>query len=96
MTSQVSVDEESAPGHIPPWRDRTLPPAERAEAVIPLMTVREKAAPEPGDVELRFGRSSGDIAASVPLRPVGAEREAGFGRRLLSWRPHRAPEESRG
>ncbi|NUP51116.1 MAG: glycosyl hydrolase [Catenulispora sp.] len=39
---------------------------------------------EPGDVELRFGRSSGDIAASVPLRLVGAEREVGFGRHLIS------------
>ncbi|NUR27434.1 MAG: glycosyl hydrolase [Catenulispora sp.] len=39
---------------------------------------------EPGDVELRFGRSSGDIAATVPLRLVGAEREVGFGRHLLS------------
>ena len=39
---------------------------------------------EPGDVELRFGRSSGDIAATVRLRLVGAEREAGFDRRLIS------------
>ena len=39
---------------------------------------------EPGDVELRFGRSSGDIAAAVRLRLVGDEREAGFGRRLIS------------
>jgi beta-glucosidase len=39
---------------------------------------------EPGDVELHFGRSAGDIAAAVPLRLTGAIREAGPGRRLLS------------
>jgi beta-xylosidase len=38
---------------------------------------------EPGDVELRFGRSSGDIAASVPLRLTGAIREVGPARRLV-------------
>jgi beta-glucosidase len=37
---------------------------------------------EPGDVELRFGRSSGDFAATVPLRLVGALRDVGPGRRL--------------
>jgi beta-xylosidase len=37
---------------------------------------------EPGEVELRFGRSSGDIAAAVPLRLVGGEREVGHHRRL--------------
>jgi beta-glucosidase len=39
---------------------------------------------EPGDVELRFGRSAQDIAAAVPLRLAGAVREVGKGRRLLS------------
>jgi beta-xylosidase len=39
---------------------------------------------EPGDVELRFGRSAQDIAATVPLRLTGAVREVGPGRRLLS------------
>ncbi|ACU72719.1 glycoside hydrolase family 3 domain protein [Catenulispora acidiphila DSM 44928] len=39
---------------------------------------------EPGDVELRFGRSSGEAAAIVPLRMTGAEREVGPGRRLTS------------
>jgi len=39
---------------------------------------------EPGDVELRFGRSAEDIAAAVPLRLTGAVREVGPGRRLLS------------
>jgi beta-glucosidase len=38
---------------------------------------------EPGDVELRFGRSCADIAATVPLRLAGAVREVGHGRRLL-------------
>lgn len=38
---------------------------------------------EPGDVELRFGRSSGDIEATVPLRLTGSIREAGPGRPLL-------------
>ncbi|MCK2215556.1 glycoside hydrolase family 3 C-terminal domain-containing protein [Actinomadura sp. ATCC 31491] len=39
---------------------------------------------EPGDVELRFGRSSEDIAAAVPLRLTGQERETGPARRLLA------------
>nr|WP_327535879.1 glycoside hydrolase family 3 N-terminal domain-containing protein [Nonomuraea solani] len=37
---------------------------------------------EPGDVELRFGRSSAEAAASLPLRLVGPEREVGHQRRL--------------
>ncbi|SDT08265.1 beta-xylosidase/alpha-l-arabinosidase [Actinoplanes derwentensis] len=39
---------------------------------------------EPGDVELRFGRSSADAAATVRLRLVGAERETGAQRMLES------------
>ncbi|MGW0216938.1 beta-xylosidase/alpha-l-arabinosidase [Micromonospora chokoriensis] len=39
---------------------------------------------EPGDVELRFGRSSGDVVASLPLRLTGAEREVGHQRELLT------------
>ena len=39
---------------------------------------------EPGDVELRFGRSSGDPAATLPLRLTGAEREVGVRRQLLT------------
>ncbi|MEV4754205.1 glycoside hydrolase family 3 N-terminal domain-containing protein [Micromonospora sp. NPDC049559] len=39
---------------------------------------------EPGDVELRFGRSSEEVMAVVPLRLVGAEREVGHRRRLRS------------
>lgn len=35
------------------------------------------------DVELRFGRSSQDIAATVPLRLAGAVREDGVERQLL-------------
>jgi beta-glucosidase len=38
---------------------------------------------EPGDVELRFGRSAEDVMASVALRVTGAIREVGPGRRLL-------------
>ncbi|MEO3872131.1 glycoside hydrolase family 3 N-terminal domain-containing protein [Nonomuraea sp. B12E4] len=52
---------------------------------------------EPGDVELRFGRSSADMAASVPLRLVGAEREAGHDRRLgPATRVEHDPPEGRG
>ncbi|MFE9188185.1 glycoside hydrolase family 3 N-terminal domain-containing protein [Micromonospora sp. NPDC007208] len=39
---------------------------------------------EPGDVELRFGRSSGDVAAALPLRLVGTERQVGYERELLT------------
>nr|MDT0658994.1 glycoside hydrolase family 3 N-terminal domain-containing protein [Micromonospora sp. DSM 115978] len=39
---------------------------------------------EPGDVELRFGRSSADLVASLPLKLVGAEREVGHQRELLA------------
>jgi beta-xylosidase len=39
---------------------------------------------EPGDVELRFGRSSGDLVAAVPLHLAGAEREVGHERRFLA------------
>jgi beta-glucosidase len=39
---------------------------------------------EPGDVELRFGRSSRDTEAAVPLRLVGDEREVGHQRKLRS------------
>ncbi|MET8204002.1 glycoside hydrolase family 3 N-terminal domain-containing protein [Micromonospora taraxaci] len=39
---------------------------------------------EPGDVELRFGRSSGDVVASLPLRLTGAERQVGHQRELLT------------
>ena len=39
---------------------------------------------EPGDVELRFGRSSAHTEAAVPLRLIGGEREVGHQRRLVS------------
>jgi beta-glucosidase len=39
---------------------------------------------EPGDVELRFGRSSGETAAAVALRLTGPEREVGHHRVLTS------------
>jgi beta-glucosidase len=37
---------------------------------------------EPGEVELRFGRSSDDVVAALPLRLVGPERVVGHQRRL--------------
>ncbi|BCB79694.1 glycoside hydrolase family 3 N-terminal domain-containing protein [Phytohabitans flavus] len=37
---------------------------------------------EPGDVELRFARSAGEMVAAVPLRLVGSEREVGHERRF--------------
>jgi beta-glucosidase len=37
---------------------------------------------EPGDVELRFGRSSGEFTATLPLRMTGPERVVGHQRRL--------------
>ncbi|MDG4810537.1 glycoside hydrolase family 3 N-terminal domain-containing protein [Micromonospora sp. WMMD1120] len=39
---------------------------------------------EPGAVELRFGRSSGQWAGVLPLRLVGAERQVGHQRKLLT------------
>jgi beta-glucosidase len=38
---------------------------------------------EPGEVELRFGHSSRDIAATVPLRLTGDIREVGYARHLV-------------
>ncbi|MBO0871686.1 MAG: glycoside hydrolase family 3 C-terminal domain-containing protein, partial [Micromonosporaceae bacterium] len=46
--------------------------------------VHGKRVVEPGDVELRFGRSSGDMVAALPLRLVGPVREVGHQRRLKS------------
>jgi beta-xylosidase len=40
---------------------------------------------EPGDVELRFGRSFSDIEGTVPLRLVGPEREVGHDRKLVTY-----------
>ncbi|TDB71820.1 glycoside hydrolase family 3 N-terminal domain-containing protein [Micromonospora sp. KC721] len=39
---------------------------------------------EPGEVELRFGRSSSEVAATVPMRLTGTERPIGHQRELLS------------
>ncbi|MDG4798095.1 glycoside hydrolase family 3 N-terminal domain-containing protein [Micromonospora sp. WMMD1082] len=39
---------------------------------------------EPGDVQLRLGRSSGDPVASLALRLVGDERDVGHQRELVS------------
>ncbi|MET7337598.1 glycoside hydrolase family 3 N-terminal domain-containing protein [Nonomuraea sp. NPDC005650] len=66
--------------------------AARVEFTVPadaasFTGVRGRRIVEPGDVELRFGRSSGeattDAAATVPLRLTGAEREVGHDRNLL-------------
>ncbi|HZU55754.1 MAG TPA: glycoside hydrolase family 3 N-terminal domain-containing protein [Actinocrinis sp.] len=46
--------------------------------------VRGRRIVEPGDVELRFGRSSAHTEGAVPLRLVGPEREVGHQRRLIS------------
>ncbi|MBB5475780.1 beta-xylosidase/alpha-l-arabinosidase [Micromonospora parathelypteridis] len=39
---------------------------------------------EPGAVELRFGRSSGEAVATLPLRLTGVERQVGHQRELLT------------
>ncbi|WP_323373926.1 beta-xylosidase/alpha-l-arabinosidase [Plantactinospora alkalitolerans] len=69
----------------------TLEPGESAYAtfVVPadvtsFTGVSGRRIVEPGDVELRFGRSSGKMVAAVPLRLVGAERQIGHQRRLES------------
>jgi beta-glucosidase len=51
---------------------------------------------EPGAVQLRFGRSSGVVAAALELRLTGPERQVGHRRELLSSvrvEPHPAPAE---
>jgi beta-glucosidase len=51
---------------------------------------------EPGDVELRFGRSSAEFPAVVALRLVGAERVVGHDRCFVApARVERAPGESK-
>lgn len=44
--------------------------------------VRGRRIVEPGDVELRLARSSADVAAALPLRLTGEEREVARERRL--------------
>ncbi|TMR97907.1 glycoside hydrolase family 3 N-terminal domain-containing protein [Nonomuraea basaltis] len=68
-----------------------LEPGEAARAsftvpadVTSFTGVRGRRIVEPGDVELRFGRSSAETAAALPLRLTGAEREAGYHRQLLA------------
>jgi beta-glucosidase len=46
--------------------------------------VRGRRIVDPGEVELRFGRSSADFPASVALTLVGAERVVGHDRRLVT------------
>ncbi|MFD2352617.1 hypothetical protein ACFSTC_30085 [Nonomuraea ferruginea] len=43
MTGQ-SPPRHHARRELPPWRDRRLTPAERADALVPLMTLEEKIA----------------------------------------------------
>ncbi|GAA3567125.1 glycoside hydrolase family 3 N-terminal domain-containing protein [Nonomuraea rosea] len=66
-----------------------LEPGESARAtftvpadVTSFTGVRGTRIVEPGDVELRFGRSSGEVTAALPLRLTGAEREVGHLREL--------------
>jgi beta-xylosidase len=52
---------------------------------------------EPGDVELRLGRSCAQAEAILPLRLTGSEREAGHGRHLTApAHIDRYPAEGRG
>ncbi|AQZ65295.1 Beta-glucosidase [[Actinomadura] parvosata subsp. kistnae] len=44
MRGQEPIDTSSASGESEPWRDTRLSPAERADALIPLMTLEEKVA----------------------------------------------------
>ncbi|WP_341716163.1 glycoside hydrolase family 3 N-terminal domain-containing protein [Micromonospora sp. FIMYZ51] len=44
MTSQLPVDDRLAPPDADRWRDPTLRPDERADALIPLMSLEEKVA----------------------------------------------------
>jgi beta-xylosidase len=50
---------------------------------------------EPGEIELRFGRSSAELVASVPVRLTGTEREVGHDRRLQTLASVAAPHVSR-
>ncbi|MFJ6194757.1 beta-glucosidase [Micromonospora sp. NPDC092111] len=44
MRSQVPVDHDPAPRDSVPWRDPRLSPTQRAEALVPLMSLEEKVA----------------------------------------------------
>ncbi|MEU4570185.1 glycoside hydrolase family 3 N-terminal domain-containing protein [Micromonospora sp. NPDC023956] len=44
MRSQLPVDDGPAPHGVAPWRDPRLSPTERADALIPLMSLEEKLA----------------------------------------------------
>jgi beta-xylosidase len=73
MSSQVSVEPEPASGGTPRWRDPAFSHAERADALIPLMTVEEKVAQ-------LFGVWVGADAAGIDVAPHQADMAAG-----LSW-----------
>ena len=68
-----------------------LEPGEQAEVSFTVSAdlasftgVRGTRIVEPGAVELRFGRSSGETAATLPLRLVGPVRAVGHRRQLTS------------
>jgi beta-xylosidase len=70
----------------------TLTPGERARVTFTVPAdaasftgVGGRRVVEPGDVELRFGRSFSDIEGTVPLRLVGPEREVGHDRKLVTY-----------
>jgi beta-xylosidase len=44
MRGQEPIDTSAASGESPPWQDTRLSPAERAAALVPLMTLEEKVA----------------------------------------------------
>ena len=44
MRSQVPVDDGPAPQDTQPWRDPRRSPAQRADALVPVMTLEEKIA----------------------------------------------------
>lgn len=60
MTGQPPVDTGSALTGVAPWRDRDLSPSERADALIPLMSLEEKVAQLVG---LWVRDASGDAVA---------------------------------
>ena len=61
----------SAPGGLPRWRDTRLPPAERAAALIPLMTLEEKVAQLAG----MWAGADPSGTGVVPHRSVMADGE---------------------
>jgi beta-xylosidase len=73
MSSQVSVGTEPASGETPRWRDPALSHAERADALVPLMTLEEKVAQ-------LVGVWVGADASGVAVAPHQADMAGG-----ISW-----------